>query len=131
MMEAMSGASPASAMNEANAKLMIRAMIMAAKADGEIDAEERQKILDHLTDASDDEIAFVEDALDAPSDVMGLAQEAGESMREQVYATSLMAISLDTEAEQLYLAQLGTALGLDDRARAKLHAAMGKPAPTA
>ena len=122
---------PASAMHEANAKLMIRAMIMAAKADGEIDAEERQKIMDHLSDANEEEIAFVEAALDAPVDVAALAQETGEAMREQIYATSLMAITVDTPAEQAYLAQLGTALGLTAEVRAKLHAAMGKPAPGA
>lgn len=131
MMEAVSGATPASALHEANAKLMIRAMIMAAKADGEIDAEERAKIMDHLTDASDEEIAFVEAALDAPVDVAQLAEQTGVAMREQIYATSLMAISLDTPAEQAYLAQLGTALGLSAEARAKLHAAMGKAAPNA
>lgn len=131
MMEAISGATPASALNEANARLMIRAMIMAAKADGEIDAEERRKIMDHLADASDEEIAFVEAALDAPVDVAALAQETGEAMREQIYATSLMAVAVDTPAEQAYLAQLATALGLTAEARAKVHAAMGKPAPDA
>lgn len=131
MMEAVSGATPASAINEANAKLMIRAMIMAAKSDGEIDAEERAKIMDHLSDASDEEIAFVEAALDAPLDVSALAQETGAAMREQIYSTSLMAITVDTPAEQAYLAQLGTALGLTAEVRAKLHAAMGKPAPGA
>lgn len=131
MMEAVSGATPASAINEANAKLMIRAMIMAAKADGEIDPEERTKIMDHLRDASDEEIAFVEAALDAPLDVSALAQETGATMREQIYSTSLMAITVDTPAEQAYLAQLGTALGLSAETRAKLHAAMGKPAPNA
>jgi uncharacterized membrane protein YebE (DUF533 family) len=131
MMEAVSGATPASALHEANAKLMIRAMIMAAKADGEIDAAERQKIMDHLTDASEEEIAFVEAALDAPVDVPALAQETGEAMREQIYATSLMAITVDTPAEQAYLAQLGSALGLSAEARAKVHASMGKPAPAA
>ncbi|WP_347310406.1 tellurite resistance TerB family protein [Defluviimonas sp. SAOS-178_SWC] len=127
MMEAISGASPASAMNEENAKLMIRAMIMAAKADGEIDAEERAKILDHLNDASDEEIAFVQAALDEPGDLAALATDAGTAMREQVYATSLMAIRVDTPAEEAYLAQLAAALGLDAATRARLHKAMGRP----
>jgi len=104
---------------------------MAAKSDGEIDAEERAKIMDHLSDASDEEIAFVEAALDAPVDVSQLAQETGVAMREQIYSTSLMAITVDTPAEQAYLAQLGTALGLSAEARARLHAAMGKAAPGA
>lgn len=129
MMEAMTGASPASPIAEENARLMIRAMIQAAKADGEIDAEERAKILDHLTDASDEEIAFVEAELDRPLDAMAMAEAAGASMREQVYSSSLMAIRLDTPGEHAYLDQLATALGLDMAARTRLHAAMGRPAP--
>lgn len=34
---------------------MIRAMIQAAKADGEIDAEEQARILEHLKDADPEE----------------------------------------------------------------------------
>ena len=131
MMETISGATPAAPINEANAKLMIRAMIQAAKADGEIDADERAKIMDHLKDASDEEIAFVQAELDAPLDVAALATEAGTTMREQVYSTSLMAITVDTPAEQAYLAQLATALGLSAGTVASLHAAMGKSAPGA
>ena len=130
VMETVSGATPAAPLNEANAKLMIRAMIQAAKADGEIDADERKKILDHLTDASDEEIAFVEAELDAPLNVACLATDAGTTMREQVYSTSLMAITVDTPAEQAYLDQLAAALQLDAVTRAKLHAAMGKSAPS-
>ncbi|MEZ5777942.1 MAG: DUF533 domain-containing protein [Paracoccaceae bacterium] len=131
MMEAISGASPASPMHEENAKLMIRSMIQAAKADGEIDADERQKILDHLTDASDEEMEFVQAELDAPLDVAALAAATDRNMREQVYSTSLMAIRVDSPAEQAYLDQLAAALGLDGDARARLHAAMGRGTPTA
>ncbi len=131
MMGAMTGGTPVNAMMEENARLMIRAMIQAAKADGEIDADERRKIMDHLGDASDEEIAFVEAELDRPLDPAGLAQAAGMSMREQVYATSLMAIRVDSPAEQAYLDGLAAALGLDDPTRARLHAAMGRAAPVA
>src|SRR5690606_36830913 len=105
---------------------MIRAMIQAARSDGEIDADERARILYHLTDASDDEIAFVEAELDRPLDPMATAVAAGASMREQVYSSSLMAIRLDTPGEQAYLDQLAAALGLDAATRARLEAAMGR-----
>lgn len=129
LVESMTGASPGSPLAEENARLMIRAMIQAAKADGEIDAEERKKILDHLGDASDEEIAFVEAELNRPLDPVGLARDVGESMREQIYATSLMAIRLDSAAESLYLDQLANALGLSAETRARLHAAMGRKPP--
>ncbi|MEZ5687109.1 MAG: DUF533 domain-containing protein, partial [Paracoccaceae bacterium] len=99
----------------------------AAKADGEIDAEEREKILDHLADASDEEIAFVQAELDAPVDVALLAEAASESTKAQVYSAALMAISVDTEHEKQYLAQLASALGLETARVAEIHNAMGKP----
>lgn len=114
-------------MSEDNAKLMIRAMIQAAKSDGEIDEEERTKILDHLGDASEEEIAFVQGALDAPVDPAALAQDVGEGAKAQVYSSALMAISVDTEAERQYLKGLAMALQLDDTAVAQIHSTMGKP----
>ncbi len=124
MMGAMTGGTPANAMMEENARLMIRAMIQAAKADGEIDADERKKIMDHLTDASDEEIAFVEAELDAPVDVTALASATGDTMKAQVYASARMAIQVDTPQENAYLNQLATALGLDAATRARLDAGM-------
>jgi uncharacterized membrane protein YebE (DUF533 family) len=106
---------------------MIRAMIMAAKADGEIDAEERTKILDKLNDASDEEIAFVQAELDAPVDPMALAKDAGTSAAAQVYAAALMAISVDTDAEKTFLMGLAQSLMLDPARQAEIHQSMGKP----
>lgn len=118
---------PVGAASEENAKLMIRSMIMAAKADGEIDAEERTKILDQLGDASDEEIAFVTEQLDAPVDPMALAKDAGTMAAGQVYAAALMAISVDTEAEKTFLTGLAQALMLDEAKQAEIHREMGKP----
>ncbi|MCE5974385.1 tellurite resistance TerB family protein [Sinirhodobacter sp. WL0062] len=127
MIGAVSAASPGSAIMEEQAKLMIRAMIQAAKADGEIDRDERAKIMDHLSDASDEEIAFVAAELDAPVDVVGLATAAGESAKAQVYSAALMAISVDTDAEKQYLANLAAAMGLEASKVLEIHKAMGKP----
>lgn len=129
MMGALAGATPLGGLAEENAKLMIRAMIQAAKADGEIDAEERAAILSHLGDASDAELAFVKAALDEPADVMALAAEVGEQARSQVYSAALMAIQVDTDAEKAYLRGLATALGLDAATVSAIHAGAGKPQP--
>lgn len=118
---------PVGEVAEANAKLMIRAMIMAAKADGEIDAEERTKILDALGEADDEEIAFVQAELDAPVDPMALASDVGETAKAQVYSAALMAISVDTDAERAFLGNLAQGLGLDAVKVAEIHTAMGKP----
>ncbi|MEM6740156.1 MAG: DUF533 domain-containing protein [Pseudomonadota bacterium] len=127
VMSAMQGAAPATQVMEDNAKLMLRAMIQAAKADGEIDPDERTKLLDALGDVSAEERAFVEAELDAPVDVVGLAQDTAEQMRAQVYATSLMAIHVDNQREVAYLAQLAQALDLSPDVRDRMHAAMGVP----
>lgn len=120
---------PVGQASEENAKLMIRAMIMSAKADGEIDATERKKILDSLNDASDEEVAFVAEQLDAPVDPMALAQDAGTNASAQVYSASLMAISVDTDAERAYLKNLATGLQLSDEKVAEIHETMGKAKP--
>ena len=127
MFSAVTKDTPVGDVAEENAKLMISAMIMAAKADGEIDAEERTKILDHLTDASDEEIAFVQEQLDAPVDALALARSAGENAKVQVYTAALMAISVDTDAEKTFLTTLAQGLGLDSAKVAEIHTAMGKP----
>lgn len=112
---------------EDNAKLMIRAMIQAAKADGEVDATEQATILDAIKDSSPEEVAFVKAELAAPVDAMGLAQDTSEAMKAQVYSTSLMAIRVDNAHEVAYLKQLSDGLGLDKAARDRVHAAMGLP----
>ncbi|GHC13722.1 uncharacterized membrane protein YebE (DUF533 family) [Gemmobacter caeni] len=127
MMGALTGATPAGPMAEENARLMIRAMIQAAKSDGEIDPAERAAILSHLSDASDEEIAFVQAQLDAPVDYAGLAADVGEAARSQVYAAALMAITVDTDAERTYLRGLATALGLDAATVTAIHTGAGKP----
>lgn len=118
---------PVSRAAEDNAKLMIRAIIQAAKADGEIDARERKMILDQLKDADAAERKFVEEQLGAPVDPAALARDTSETMAAQVYSTSLVAIRPNNPAEIAYLKQLSSALGLSPQARDQVHAAMGVP----
>jgi len=112
---------------EDNARLMIRAMVQAAKADGEIDAAEQKIIMDALKDATPEEIAFVREQLAAPVDPMALAAATGDAMKAQVYSTALMTIRLDHPGEADFLRQLASGLGLEAAARDRVHAAMGVP----
>ncbi|WP_171092512.1 MULTISPECIES: DUF533 domain-containing protein [unclassified Ruegeria] len=131
MMETVFSGTPAGAAMEAQAKLMLRAMIQAAKADGELDDHEKEIILGELgDDISDEERAFVQEQLNAPIDVMGLAADSGAPLRAQIYATSLAAIRLDNAREASYLRQLSTALGLSDAERDQIHTYMGAPTLT-
>lgn len=126
MMGALTRGTPVSDMAETNAKLMIRAMIQAAKADGQIDAEEQQRILGQLKDADADEIAYVKEQLAAPLDLAGLIADTQATMKAQIYASALLAITVDSPAERSFLAQLAQGLGLDPAARDALHAAQGR-----
>ncbi|MEC3861083.1 DUF533 domain-containing protein [Mesobacterium sp. TK19101] len=111
---------------EASAGLMLRAMIMAAKADGGIDAAEKAKLLDTVGDDADaEDMAFVQAQLAAPVDPEALAADVPEAQKAQVYSASLMTIRVDTDAEAQYLDRLAKALGLDEPVVNMLHMQMG------
>ncbi len=114
--------------HELAAALMLRAMIQAAKCDGRIDAEEQAKLLEKLGDVSPEERAFVEAELAAPVDVEGLARQVPEGLEPQIYAMSVLAIDLDSQAEAQYLHQLAQALGLGKSDVNHIHAQLGAPA---
>ena len=112
-------------------KLMVRAMISAAKADGQIDQAEMQKIIGKVSaeGVTPEEKAFVMAELGAPVDIDALAADVGsQAQAAGVYAASLMAIDVDTEAEKAYLRQLAAKLGLDAATVTQLHQMTGAPA---
>lgn len=131
MLDQLSGGTAVTDAAEANARLMIRAMIQAARADGTIDEAERKIILDHLSDASDEERAFVEAELLAPVDPLALARDSADAAKAQVYSAAAMTVRTDGQAEAAFLAQLAQGLGLDAATVAGIHLSLGKPAPKA
>ena len=110
---------------ELAAALMLRAMIQAVKADGEMDAAEKQKLMGALEGASEQEIAFVNAELSAEQDIDGLVSQVPQGMEAQVYAVSLSAIDLDNRAEAEYLHRLAQALGLDPAEVNGIHDQLG------
>ncbi|ETA49191.1 DUF533 domain-containing protein [Ponticoccus alexandrii] len=117
---------PAAPEMEKAAALMLRAMIQAAKADGEIDASERAKILETVgADADAADKAFIEEQLAAPVDPEALAADTPEAQRMQVYSASLMTIRVDTQAEAKHLDRLARAMALDEGTVNALHMQMG------
>jgi uncharacterized membrane protein YebE (DUF533 family) len=113
---------------QADSEVILKAMITAAKADGMIDAEEQRRLLGKLEEVgadADDRQAVVA-ALQAPMDLDGLVAEVNTpAMAAQVYAASLLAIEVDTQAERAYLQELANRLGLSGQAVASLHQAVG------
>ncbi len=115
---------------EQHARLALQAMITAAKADGRIDDTERQRILGKLNEAGADpeEQAFVEAELAKPMDLDALvAAVPDQQTAAEIYAASLLAISVDTPAEKDYMQQLAQRLGLDQATVASLHGRLGAP----
>ncbi|MEM6407936.1 MAG: tellurite resistance TerB family protein [Pseudomonadota bacterium] len=111
---------------EESAGLMIRAMVMAARCDGEIDANERETLMATIgEDATPQDMDFVRAAMDAPVDAQALASDTPQGMETQVYSMSLMAIEPDHPAEAKYLHELATALGIGQATVNEIHDSFG------
>jgi uncharacterized membrane protein YebE (DUF533 family) len=116
---------------EKTAQLMLRAMIEAAKADGQVDPSEMERILGKLAEAgaSAEERATVARQLAAPANMAALAAEVRDpTTAAEVYAASLLAVEIDTDAERTYLQRLAAALKLEPQVTKHLHKTLGVPA---
>lgn len=115
-----------SADQEAAAALMLRAMIQAAKSDGQLDDGEQEKLMGQLGgDIDAEEAAFVKAEMQRPVDVNALVADVPQGLGPQVYAMSLLAIDLDSQAEAQYLHSLAQGLGMDAASVNEVHAQLG------
>ena len=114
---------------EQDAENIVRAMINSAKADGRIDDAEIKKIIGKLQEdgLTEEEKQFFLEEASKPLDmdeVIRLADNRPE-LAAQLYTASLLAIEVDTPAEQQYLRQLAEGLGLDARVTEHIHQFLG------
>jgi uncharacterized membrane protein YebE (DUF533 family) len=121
---------PASAPSPArveHAMHLLRAMITAAHADGLIDAGERESILGRAREAGLDaeSLQALDAEIRAPLTMEQLTVRTPPSLRAEVYAAALIAITADTEHERAFLERLAGQLELDAAARADIHAQLG------
>ncbi len=114
--------------DEETAKVLLATMIHAAKADGEIDAEEQAAISKHLGDITQEDREFVQQQINSNITPESLAAAVPEGMAQQAYAMSLLAIDLDSKKEAQYLHTFATALKLDAQVVNSIHSQMGEPA---
>ncbi len=120
----------ASVASEEGERLVLRAMIAAAKADGQVDPTEMDRILGQLkpNEVSESERRFVLDELLKPLDVAEIARAVNTpAQAAEVYAASLLAIDIDTDGEREYLRNLAAALRLDPGVVTFLHQTTGAP----
>ncbi len=113
------------AMAHEEALLLVRAMIAAAYADGQFDADERRHVLERLAQAglgAEERAALAEELLVPPDLDTLLARVNRPDLAEAFYAASRFAIAVDTEVERAYMATLAQRLGLAPETVARLEA---------
>ncbi len=114
------------ALNE-QAIVLVRAMVSAAKSDGQITKDEQEKILKQLGDASQDSINFLREEFRKPVNVRDLAWDIPRGMEEEATTVSLIAMELDEQKEAEYLADLCQGLRLDPLRCNEIHRSFGAP----
>lgn len=113
---------------EDQARILIRAMVNAAKSDGEIDKSEQEKIVSHLGDeVSDEERQFVISEMQAPLDINGFVNSIPKGAEMQVYMMSLLGIDLDSREEAQYLDTLRKSIGMNEDQCNAIHQKLGVP----
>jgi uncharacterized membrane protein YebE (DUF533 family) len=107
-------AAPAAPVPEGAAKL-IRLMVSAARADGELSDAERQSILDHARTAGAE--AIVAEELARPTPLTRIVEGITDAQqRADLYVLAFGIVRADEDvsgAERIYLAQLAALLGLE------------------
>lgn len=114
---------------ERNQELVLKAMINAAKADGQIEESEITRIVGKVQEngADQESQAFLKAEMAKPMDTAGLvaAAKGRPELAAELYAASLLAIEVDTPAEKEYLARLAGSLGIAPAVAQNLHQAVG------
>ncbi|WP_062226912.1 tellurite resistance TerB family protein [Aureimonas frigidaquae] len=109
-----------------HARLLLSAMIAAAKADGSIDAAEEDAIFGKMDslDLDAEEKALVMDELRRPMPIADLAaMSRTPEMAVEVYVASVMVIDADNDAERRYLDALAQGLQLPPALVTEIHTA--------
>jgi uncharacterized membrane protein YebE (DUF533 family) len=107
--------------------LLARAMISAAKADGQIDAGESQAILNQINglDLPAEDKAFLFEEYGRPLDIAALARDVDSPEHAaEVYAASVLMVDPPSPPEKIYLDALAGALRLETGLVQQVHAAL-------
>ncbi|WP_414832551.1 tellurite resistance TerB family protein [Afifella sp. YEN Y35] len=102
---------------EDRARLILSAMIAAAKADGYIDQDEQEAIYGRIEalDLDSEDKGLLFDEMRRPLSIDDLVERTpNQEVATEVYAASLLAIDPDHPAERAYLDMLAARLGLPE-----------------
>ena len=107
---------PTPKQQNSDAEIILTAMIDAAKADGQVDSDELNRIMGTMKSSGigQEGMNYVIGKLQGPMETAKIvaAVNGRPDLAAQVYSASLMAIDVDTEAEKVYLDKLAKAMGL-------------------
>lgn len=109
------------------AKLMLRAMTQAARADGDLDQGEKAKLSTLLAESDPGAVETLQNILSAPVSAADLAADTPKGLETQVYTMSVNAITPDNQAEARYLHELASALEIAPQTANAIHDSLGAP----
>jgi uncharacterized membrane protein YebE (DUF533 family) len=115
---------------EQQSRVILAAMIAAAKADGHIGNQEKQMLDAEVTKFSKDatDIAWFEAELEKPANPAEVAALATTpQLGAEIYLASLLVVDEETFMERAYLDELARSLKLDPDLKAELHAKLAAP----
>jgi uncharacterized membrane protein YebE (DUF533 family) len=113
--------------NQSLSLLLSRAMIAAAKADGQIDVQESQTLLNRINglDLPAEDKAFLYEEYGRPLDIQGLAAAVDSPEHAaEVYTASLLMVDPPSPPERIYLDNLARALQLEAGLVEQIHQAV-------
>lgn len=122
------------AQQESLGRLLVTAMVTAAKADGKVDEEEQNAILGHAEklELTAEEQSFLFAELAKPFDIEAVLKGVtSPEIAAEVYAASLIAVGQPSPAEQGYLRLLAKRLNLPKPVVEELHRAFPSAMPAA
>ncbi len=101
---------------EQNSRVILAAMIAAAKADGEISAEEQRAILDQVGTEDQEAQMWLQQLVQNTPSVEQIASQVGhdQGLAAEVYLASRIVCGDLDRSEMIYLVDLQRALGLED-----------------
>jgi uncharacterized membrane protein YebE (DUF533 family) len=106
------------------ALILVRAMIAAARSDGQLDAQESQAIFQRIESLGlePDEQALLVAEMGRPVDMDAIVNSAtSPETAAEIYLASLLAVDVDTPAERAYLSMLSARLQLPPELVSELH----------
>ena len=106
---------------------LLRAMVTAANADGNVDAAERALLMQHARDAgfASEDLDGLDREIRNPLSLEQLIVQTPSGLNEEVYVAAMIAIDADNPNEHQFLEALSAGLKLDADAQARVRLQLG------